>query len=564
MRGFGVSLCVLLLVGCGAGGGSSNNVPPPVPTSAVNGAAVDGLIANGTIRIYDFNAGSKGALLAETETDDVGLYSLNLQAETGSILIELTGGSYKEEATGKTVRLNIDESEKLTALANHEAGEPVTIAVTAYTHVAAALARHLISTGESVEEAIHTANHRITQWVGLPIIETIPLDITISSNISASVTPAHFYGFLSGAISLWTKEHYANPSDVITNGCEQYNVCSIDFIQTMYADTLADGMLDGLGAGGTPLSFGATALSPSIYRAELAMAILDITDTVLPSNINNELVNKTGLTGTQLLLRARAYAASTDSIFAGVPPQSIDTPVISLDSHANGAWVRASPNVTGTVVDQIGPGFVTLTVDGITTGSLAANYYAPSISWDTTAISEGIHTIALNVNNGAGLTATASANVTVDNTKPTVVFTSVAEGTKCRITGTIADWPGVAINSVTISPKTYTQTSSVVRIYYGNYLVYGSQTAAYIANQKWTVLTSPDYEQTIVNNYASFLVNTGPQTITVSDKAGNRTILLTGGEHAGSSTIAAGCHTGDTCNTTIYGAYPICSAPVVQ
>lgn len=560
MRGLIISLCVLLLAGCGEGGDSSNNVPPPVPTSAVNGAAVDGLIMNGTIRIYDFSTGNKGALLAETTTDNDGLYDVELQSESGSILIELTGGSYVEESTGVTVALDINGNEILTALTNHVAGEPVTIAVTAYTHVAAALARHLITTGESVENAIYTANHRITQWVGLPIIETIPLDITKSANMTSSVTPAHFYGFLSGAISFWTSEHYPNPANVLLYGCEQYNVCSIDFIQTMYSDMLADGMLNGVGADDLQLSFGTTALSPMVYRAGLALAVLDISDLVPGGQYGNN----TGLTGAQLLLRARAYAASTDSLFAGVAPISIDSPAIALDSHANGAWVRATPNVTGTVVDQIGPGFVTLTVDGITTGSIAANYFAPSIAWDTTAISEGIHTIALNVNNGAGLTATALVNVTVDNTKPTVVFASVAEGTKCRITGTIADWPGVAINSVTISPKTYAQTSSVVRIYYGSIAVYMPQIAAYIANQNWTVLTSPDYEQTIVNNYASFLVNTGPQTITVSDKAGNRTILLTGGEHAGSSTTAAGCHMGDTCNTTIYGAYPICSAPVVQ
>lgn len=578
MRNMILACCVATaLVGCGPDGGGSN-VPPPVPVSSVNGAAADGLISHGTIRIYDFSNGTRGALLAETVTDDEGLYELELQTESKPIMVEVTEGNYLEEATGKTVALDPVENENLTALMNHVAGESVTIAVTPFTHVAAALARYSIAAGNNVVGAIDDANHRVTQWIGLPIVSTIPLDITQSSNVSASVTPAHFYGFLSGAISFWTQAHYTNNQDVSANGCAEYEQCSIDFIQTMYSDVLADGMLDGVGANNISLSFGTTALSPSVYRAELALGVLDISD-LRPGN--GSYGNNTGLTSTQLLLRSRAYAASTDALFGGVPPESIDTPVIALDSHANGAWVRATQNVTGTVVDQIGPGNVTLTVDGNVVGSAAANYYAPSIPWSSTSVSDGQHTVALIVTNGAGLTATAMANVNVDNTKPTLVFTSVAEGDKCRISGNVSDGSNINLTSAVVSQNTYESIPYSQTIYRGSnsatYANFDSLLTAFRASIPLTLKTTSTSSITVslVNNYASFLVNKGPQSVEVADAAGNKTLLATGGNtgttkltcggYIYGSFYATGC-TGvnpEAYIVTVDGPSPACSSPVV-
>ena len=273
-------ISLVFLTACGGGGGSgggSGSTGSTIPVGSVSGISFDGLIINGTVSVYDFTTGAKGALLGQTTSDGTsGLYSLSLQVESRPVLLEITGGYYVEEA-GPSVqhRSRSVQMQKLTALANYTTGTPLKVAVTTYTHLAAGLAAFEISKGTAVSTAINDANNRASSLAGVNILTTTPKEITDVSNASATLTPELKYGFLAGAISMWT---YNNAPSAAVAHLPPYT--SIDFAQLLYQDISADGLLDGIGLDSTgaaaPLSFGTTPLGVDVYRLGLGVAMVQM------------------------------------------------------------------------------------------------------------------------------------------------------------------------------------------------------------------------------------------------------------------------------------------------
>lgn len=242
MRNYLAILFILsLLSACGGGaGGAGGATGSTIPVGAVSGTSFDGLIINGTVSVYDYTTGAKGALLAQATTDGKGLYGLSLQVESRPVLLELTGGYYVEEA-GTNANISLDPQHKLTAVANYITGTSLKVAITTYSHLAAGLAAFEIKNGVAVATAINDANSRASSLVGVNILSTKPKEITDVTNASATLTPELRYGFLAGAISFWT---YGHAPSLASAHVAPYT--SIDFAQLLYQDIAADGLLDGL------------------------------------------------------------------------------------------------------------------------------------------------------------------------------------------------------------------------------------------------------------------------------------------------------------------------------
>jgi hypothetical protein len=399
---------LLLLSGCGGGGtpGSSGVTGSTIPVGAVSGTSFDGLVINGTVKVYDYTAGSKGALLAQATTDAMGLYNLSLQIESRPVLLELTGGSYNEEADNANVALRTNH--KLIAVANYTTGAALKVAVTTYSYLAAGLAQYEISKGAAVSTAIDNANQRISSLVGVNILTTTPKEIIDVANASASLTPELRYGFLAGAISLWT---YNNAPSPAVAHLAPYPYTSIDFAQTLYQDISADGVLDGFGVDSTgakaQLSFGTVPLSVAVYRLGIGTAIVQIA-----GNANN----KTGLTGAQVLSFANSYIASTDAIFNNVAPVTFAAYTTSIVSPATNTWQRRTINIVPTASSPFGLKLVDLIVDGV---SVSSSPTVPaSFILDTSLYTDGAHTVTLQTTDLGGIISSTSITTKVDNTPP--------------------------------------------------------------------------------------------------------------------------------------------------
>ncbi|MBC7381168.1 MAG: hypothetical protein H7346_27535 [Burkholderiaceae bacterium] len=88
-----------VLVACGG----SDAPAAGSASTTITGAAVKGPVNGATVNVYRIDAGGvKGALLATTTTGAGGSYSVTLTGYTGDVLIEVTGGTYTDEATGAT------------------------------------------------------------------------------------------------------------------------------------------------------------------------------------------------------------------------------------------------------------------------------------------------------------------------------------------------------------------------------------------------------------------------------------------------------------------------------
>ena len=445
MRNYLLLISLIFLTACGGGGGSSVCSTCPtgstVPYGSVSGKAFDGLILNGTVSVYDFSTGTKGALLGQATTDGSGLYSLSLQVESRPVLLEITGGYYIEEAGAVgyeyTGRAEFN-GQKLTALANYTTGAALNTSVTTYTHLAAGLAAYEISKGTAVSTAINDANNRVSGLAGVNILTTTPKEITDVANASAYLTPELRYGFLAGAISMWTYNNAPSPS---VAHLPPYT--SIDFAQSLYQDISADGLLDGIGLDSsgnvTPLSYGTVPLDVNVYRQAIGAAIVQ-----MAGDANNH----TGLTGAQVLSFAGSYISSTDPMFNGVPPTTFAPASVVIFTPAPTAWARKTINVTSTASSPFGLKTVALLVDGVSVAT-SPTLSTQTFPIDTTTYADGAHTIVVSATDLGGFVTTASVQSKIDNTPPTSTV-GLANCIPCIYGGVASDaYSGVAGTVIT-------------------------------------------------------------------------------------------------------------------
>ena len=121
-------------------------------------------------------------------------------------------------------------------------------------------------------------------------------------------------------------------------------------------------------------------------------------------------------------------ASSVTVVVDNEPPPDTTPPVVSLSSPAAGAVVGgASVGITATASDNIGVTGVQFKVDDVALGG--EDTTAPySVTWNSTASSDGAHTLTAVARDAAGSTASSSRTVTVDNTAPTVSVMAPTDG----------------------------------------------------------------------------------------------------------------------------------------
>jgi hypothetical protein len=175
-------------------------------------------------------------------------------------------------------------------------------------------------------------------------------------------------------------------------------------------------------------------------------------------------------------------------------------PTVSLTSPAPYTFVSGgSVPLTSTTTAAVGNATVAYTVDG-----------SPVTSpWNSKSVADGSHTITATVTDGRGKTATASAQVTVDNTAPTTAVT--APSANAYATGTLA--------VSTTASDAYGIKS--VQYQVGNTLV-GSPITSPDSPGGFTYSTTIDLTHFLLNGQYVSLLN-GPYTLTeiTTDNAGN-------------------------------------------
>lgn len=180
---------LLLLSACSSGGGGSDGVVSG--TSSVSGIASKGPIDGGVVTVYAINSsGTKGSALGSSTTASDGSYSLDIGDYSGSVIVEVVGGTYTDEATADIANNSI------LRVAVPDVSGNISASVTAYTEIAVQFA------GATLSEAnINVANSLVSTMLGgVDIVSTAPADVTDSSS-QISTQAEKEYGLALATIS---------------------------------------------------------------------------------------------------------------------------------------------------------------------------------------------------------------------------------------------------------------------------------------------------------------------------------------------------------------------------
>ncbi|MFC5499259.1 carboxypeptidase-like regulatory domain-containing protein [Caenimonas terrae] len=92
-------LTLLLAAGCG-GGGSSSDAPGPAGTGTISGVVTKGPVGNATVTAYGVSDGQSRAQIGMATTDAGGSFTMSIGTYGGPVMVQASGGSYRDEATG--------------------------------------------------------------------------------------------------------------------------------------------------------------------------------------------------------------------------------------------------------------------------------------------------------------------------------------------------------------------------------------------------------------------------------------------------------------------------------
>lgn len=213
MKGLKTSLLFIILVsasviliGCGGGGDGGGGGGG---ATTISGVASKGPISGGTIKVYALNAdGTEGSQLGTTTTTKAdGSYSVNIGSYTGNVIVEVTGGTYSDEATGNN---NLDNTNTFRAALSGVSGN-ISVAVTPLTEIAYQLIGPTLN--------IDQANSLVSSMAGgVNIINTMPVNVTDSTASSnATEVDQIKYGLMLATISQMIKDGKATDvSNAIT------------------------------------------------------------------------------------------------------------------------------------------------------------------------------------------------------------------------------------------------------------------------------------------------------------------------------------------------------------
>ncbi len=259
IRSLFISLLVVVAVtACGSGGGGGSSAAnTPQATAVISGNAVAGPIVNGTVTAYAVTSlGSKGASLGITTTDASGAYSLTLNY-TGAVFMEVTGGSYVDEATGKTVNVPTAPGSGLQAVvSNVVVGVSILAQITPLTTMAVARAQAM--TGGLTPDNINAANLQVGYRFGsIYILSTQPINPLVVNSATGATQDAINYGLILAGLSKEAQTlGLTNPLDLVT----------------ALAQDFSDGVFNGE-AGSTTIQLNGSAMNPATGTTGLGAAI---------------------------------------------------------------------------------------------------------------------------------------------------------------------------------------------------------------------------------------------------------------------------------------------------
>jgi hypothetical protein len=214
----------------GGGGGTT--------TGMVSGTAMNGPIDGATVTAYAITNGMMGAQLGSATTDASGNFGVPLGTYAGSVMLQMTGGSYMDEATGSTMAMLSGDMMMACVPAVTSGSTTTGIQVTPLTSMAHARAKAM--PGGMTDANIATAYMAVGTYFSVSdILHTPPMNPMVQGS-GATATPA----MRNHGMSIAAMSQYAKTMGMTTS--------SSGMVTAMMNDA-SDGIMDGM-MGGTAIS----------------------------------------------------------------------------------------------------------------------------------------------------------------------------------------------------------------------------------------------------------------------------------------------------------------------
>jgi hypothetical protein len=259
---------------------------------------VKGPVGGAAVTAYAITGGTMGAQVGGGTTDSSGNFSISIGDYAGPLMLQASGGSYTDEATGADMAMQAGDV-MASALPSVTAGGTLTgVQITPLTSMAQARAQHM--SGGMTAANVAAANTAVGNYfmVG-DILTTPPMNPTVAGSGAAATQDARDYGMSIAAMSEYAK----------TVGM---SVSSSGIVSAMMKDA-TDGVMNGMmgtttiamGGMGGGMMGGGTMMQATAGTTGLATAM----STFVASDMN-----RSGLMASDMKALVDALAASTGTI----------------------------------------------------------------------------------------------------------------------------------------------------------------------------------------------------------------------------------------------------------
>jgi len=227
----------LLTTACGGGGTSVASNVGSGGTGFVSGVVTKGPLGNASVTAYSISGGQMGATIGSTMTDTNGNFNMGIGSYAGPVMLQVSGGSYKDEATGTT--MSMAQGDVITAIMPTIAANSNTagIQVTPVTGMAQTLAQSM--TGGMTDANIASANAAMGSYFSVSdVLHVAPMNPLVPGSGTSASQDARNYGMTLAAVSQYAKN---------------LNMAVSSAMVTALMNDASDGMMDGQ-KGSAPVS----------------------------------------------------------------------------------------------------------------------------------------------------------------------------------------------------------------------------------------------------------------------------------------------------------------------
>lgn len=288
-----------MISSCGGGGGTTGTGV----NGAMNGRVTKGPVGSATVTAFAINSnGTMGPMIGSAVTDSAGNFNMSTGPYAGPVMLQMSGGNYKDEATGSTMTMHTGDI-MMTVIPIMVSGGTMTgIQVTPLTSMAQVIAQHM--TGLMTAANITAANNAVGSYFMVnDILHTMPMDPTVTGSGAGATKNEKLYGMAIAGMSQEAKDL----------GMPQ----SSGMVSAMMLDA-SDGVMNGMmgvttismgGMGGMAGGMMASSMSATAGTSGLASA--------MASFMTNTAVNKSGVTTADtdmVALMTKMNSAATQTI----------------------------------------------------------------------------------------------------------------------------------------------------------------------------------------------------------------------------------------------------------